>query len=92
MFHGDSFTVLLAGVLTALALSLCVVSLGSYWRTRSRPVAFITLALALFFAKGLALSLGLLGVGLTIEEGVGVLLGVDSGILLTLYLTTMRRG
>lgn len=55
----DDLTNLLRAWIMIFALILFIVSLVAYHRTRNKRVLFVSCAFAIFFVKGIVLSLGL---------------------------------
>ncbi|MEM2869594.1 MAG: hypothetical protein QW379_04120 [Thermoplasmata archaeon] len=87
-------TVLLKDVLiawmTVFSLTLLVISILSYARTRNPRIALVSLAFFLFFAKGVALSIGLYWPSiLSVTTDLPSLL-FDVLILLILFVATLR--
>ena len=87
----DDLTNILRAWIIIFALILFIVSIFAYHRTRHKRVLFVSFAFALFFIKGVVLSIGLTNPG--IEEfynsGFGELL--DLLILILLAATVLKK-
>jgi hypothetical protein len=82
--------VIVAGV-TVFALALTVIAAAAYRRTGERSLLMLAAAFALFLAKGVALSLGLLLRLLFVPDLFVLSSAFDVAILALFFVYTLRR-
>lgn len=82
---------LAVGLLTAVAALLLAVSARSWLHTRSRRVLLLASAFALFFVKGLLLTVGIFRDATWEKSLAAPGLALDVAALLLLYVAVLRR-
>ncbi len=87
----DDVANLLRAWIMIFALILFIVSMFAYYRTRHKRLLFVSCAFAIFFIKGIILSLGLIdpGIDALYTSGLGDLL--DLVILVLLAATILKK-
>ena len=80
-----------AALLTVFMLAVTILSASSYRRTGSRKVLIVTAAFAVFFVKGLVLSIGLLEEEVRWEELMLMALVLDAIVAILLFVAVIAR-
>ena len=88
----NNLELFLSVALTGFSLILFVISAITYRRVQRTKLLFVSLAFALFFVKGLMLTLGLFidSIGDVFQSSVLVIM-LDFGIMLFLYFSVVKK-
>ncbi|MCI0480446.1 MAG: hypothetical protein L0213_02520 [Candidatus Dadabacteria bacterium] len=88
----DNIDIFLRAALTGFSLLLFLVSAVTYWRIRSQRLLFVCLAFALFFVKGLLLTVGIFSSSVNEMFAVSTqVILLDFAIMMFLYLGIAKR-
>jgi hypothetical protein len=87
----DDITNILRAWIMIFSLILFIVSMVAYYRTRNKRVLFVSIAFAIFFVKGIVLSLGLINPEIETYYTSGVGDFLDLMILILLAATILKK-